>query len=137
MIFVRYILIQVFAYIIDMGGFLALVYLDFLGPIISNVFGKVAAGIFAFIVHRRFTFRLERKEHNRKQMYRYFFLLSVNVPVSSGVLWVVLVFINNPVVAKLLSDILVVLFSFWLSKIWVFVPDNQVKTKLSHEKISP
>jgi len=106
MIFVRYIAIQVLAYSIDMGVFLASIYLGSLGPIISNTFGKIAAGIFAFLAHRKFTFRLDRKKYKSKQIYRYFVLLGLNVPVSAGVLSAVLLVINDSTLAKFLSDAL-------------------------------
>lgn len=137
MTFVRYVAIQIFAYGIDMGVYLASLYLGFLGPIISNVLGKISAGIFAFIVHRSFTFRLDKKKHNSKQMYRYIFLLGLNIPVSSVVLGLVLLIINNPVVAKFLSDVLIVLFSFWLSNKWVFVSGTEDVDSTSHERIVP
>ena len=94
MTFIRYIATQLAAYGIDMGLFLALVYVGSLGPIIANVFAKIAAGIFTFFVHRSFTFRLEKRKHNRKQMYRYFMLLGLNVPLSAGVLGLLLLVID-------------------------------------------
>lgn len=137
MTFVRYIAIQVLAYGIDMGVFLVSIYLGSLGPIISNTFGKIAAGIFAFLAHRKFTFRLDRKKYNSKQIYRYFLLLGLNVPISAIVLSVVLLAINNPVVAKFLSDVLIVLFTFWLSKVWVFVADNEDNDSSPNEGTVP
>lgn len=137
MTFVRYIAIQVFAYAIDMGIFLALIYLGFLGPIMSNIFGKIAAGAFAFLAHRRFTFRLDKKKHNGKQKYRYFLLLGLNIPISTAVLGIALFIIDYPVVAKLLSDVIIVLFTFWLSKTWVFAPDIKVDNSSSRERIVP
>ncbi len=137
MSFIRYIAIQLFAYCIDIGGFLALIYLGVFGPIISNIPGKIAAGFFAFIAHRSFTFRLDKNNHNRKQMYRYFLLLGLNVPVSSVMLALVLLIIDNSIFAKLLSDAFIVIFSFWLSKSWVFVPSIEGNDISSHKRIVP
>lgn len=123
MTFIRYLIIQIIAYGIDMGVFLAFVYLGYLGPIASNAIGKVAAGIFAFLSHRSFTFRLEKDMHSGKQKYRYFLLLGLNVPISSIVLAIVLMVIDYPVFAKIISDVVIVVFSYWMSKTWVFVPD--------------
>jgi putative flippase GtrA len=131
MTLVRYIAIQLIAYGIDMGLFLAFIYLGYLDPLVSNILGKVAAGIFAFLVHRSFTFRLDKKEHSKKQKYRYFLLLGSNVPLSSLVLGLFLQAINYPVVAKLLSDVVIVVISFCVSKKWVFVADTDAETSSS------
>jgi putative flippase GtrA len=135
--FFRYIAIQVAAYCIDMGIFLILVYLGFLGPIPSNVLGKIFAGIFAFFIHRSFTFRLDKRKRNGKQMFRYLCLLGLNVPISSGVLGLVLLIITTPVYAKFLSDMFIVLFSFWVSRKWVFVPDYENNNPSSDEQVIP
>ena len=136
MTFVRYIAIQLLAYGIDMGVFLVSVYLGYLGPIISNTLGKITAGIFAFLAHRKYTFCLDREKYNKKQMYRYFFLLGINVPISAMVLSLILLVINNPVVAKFLSDVLVVLFTYWLSKTWVFTTDDKKEDSSAKERTS-
>lgn len=125
MMFVRYLIIQVIAYGVDMGVFLAFVYLGNLGPIISNAIGKIAAGIFAFLSHRSYTFRLDKAKHSGKQMFRYILLLGLNVPISSVVLAIVLYVIDYPVIAKIISDVVIVMFTFWVSKTWVFVPECQ------------
>ena len=123
MTFVRYLVIQVIAYGLDMGVFLAFVYTGLLGPVMSNALAKVAAGAFAFVTHRSFTFRLDKGKHSGRQMLRYIMLLALNVPLSSIVLGMVLFAVSHAVVAKIISDIIVVSFTYWLSKTWVFVPD--------------
>ena len=124
MTFARYIAVQLFAYGIDMGIFLALLNFVFEGPIISNVLGKIAAGVFAFLLHRSFTFRFERGKRGGRQVFRYFLLLGLNIPVSAAALGLLLLIIDIPVAAKFISDVICVLFSFWLSKIWVFSSDQ-------------
>jgi len=116
----KYIGIQVIAYAIDMGLFAALLYAGYFGPIIANVFGKLAAGIFAFILHRSFTFKLQKDEHDHSQVWKYFLLLGANIPLTALILAGFLLFITMPVYAKLASDVIAVLLSFWLSKNWVF-----------------
>lgn len=120
MTFVRYIAVQVVAYGIDMGVFLAVLSLGIFGPVISNVPAKIAAGVFAFFVHQHFTFRVSRAEREKKQAVQYFLLLALNVPISSAVLSLVLLVIDWTVPAKFVSDVLCVAFSFWVSKKWVF-----------------
>lgn len=125
MTFARYIAVGLFAYGIDMGVFLALLNFVLEGPLISNVLGKIVAGVFAFLSHRSFTFRLDRRRRERKQVFRYLLLLGLNVPLSAVSLGLVLLVINIPVAAKVVSDVICVLLSFWVSKTWVFAHDRQ------------
>ena len=59
-------------------------------------------------------------------MYRYFMLLGLNVPLSAGVLGLLLLVIDHPVIAKFLSDIAILTLNFWLSKTWVFPADSDI-----------
>ena len=54
---IRYIIIAILAYIVDLGGFLALIYFG-TRPIIANIIVKIVAAIFGFYAHRRFTYRI-------------------------------------------------------------------------------
>ena len=120
MTFVRYVIIQLLAYAIDMGGFLALLHLGLLGAIYANAVSKIAAGCFAFVAHQSFTFRLEKGRHDFKQVIRYAALLTINVPLSSTVLAAVLLVVEQAVVAKFISDVACVALTFFTSKMWVF-----------------
>ena len=153
MTFLRYLLIQVLAYGIDMGLFLSILHLDFNwdGPILANVVSKLAAGCFAFVAHRNFTFAVEGSGFARSQAARYFLVLAVNVPVASAILGLflillplvvnvpmvsailglILLWIPLPVVAKFLSDIVCVSLSYILSKHFIYkvqtpMPDSTV-----------
>lgn len=120
MTFMRYLLIQVFAYGIDMGAFLLLIQFDLVGPIIANIFSKLAAGCFAFVAHRRYTFNVASSGFAGKQAVRYFIVLAANVPVASAILVFILIWVPLPVLAKFLSDILMVALSYVLSKKFIF-----------------
>jgi putative flippase GtrA len=120
MTFVRYVAIQVIAYAIDMGMFLLLLKTELAGTIVSNVFAKLVAGIFAFVLHRNFTFRAENNQTIRHQAIRYFLLLSLNVPFASALLAVVLLIITEPVIAKLIADVVSVALTYALSKHFIF-----------------
>ena len=120
MTFLRYLLIQVFAYGIDMGTFLFLLHFDLAGPIIANIGSKLAAGSFAFVAHRRYTFNVAEPSFAGRQAVRYFIVLATNVPVASAMLVFVLIWVPLPVVAKFLSDIVMVALSYVLSKKFIF-----------------
>ena len=106
MTLVRYIAIQLLAYGIDMGLFLIILKIGLTGPIFANVLAKLAAGFFAFIVHRNFTFRMVDRYAIRKQAFRYFALLALNVPVASIILAGLLIGFNMPSVIKFISDVI-------------------------------
>lgn len=121
MTFLRYVVIQGFAYVIDMGSFLFILHLGVAQPIVANIFAKLAAGAFAFFAHRRYTFR-----HGgsgvffRRQAMLYFLLLVANVPIASAILAVILIWLPIPVAAKFLSDILSVALSYGFTKHFIF-----------------
>lgn len=120
MTFMRYVAIQLIAYGIDMGLFLIVLKLGLSGPILANVLAKLAAGIFAFIVHRNFTFRVADNSTIKHQAVRYFLLLALNVPVASAILAALLVWITQPVAAKFIADIICVFLTYALSKYFIF-----------------
>lgn len=120
MTFLRYLAIQVLAYGIDMGSFLFALHFGLAGPIVANVVAKLAAGGFAFAAHRHFTFDVGGSGFIKRQAVRYFLLLAANVPIASGLLALTLLWIPVPVVAKLLSDVVGVVFTYVLSKHFIF-----------------
>jgi putative flippase GtrA len=128
--FLRYLIIQAIAYAIDMGLFVALLYSSPLDAFFSNILSKIAAGIFAFLVHQNFTFRVDKSNKNKTQAIRYFILLGLNVPISSMVLSSLLHVVEMAIAAKFMSDVFCVLLSFYVSKKWVF-PSS------SHRDASP
>lgn len=121
MAFFRYVLIQVLAYIVDMGGYVLCLATGIFNPVAANVLVKLAAGLFAFVAHRHFTFQSGASADRAHQAVRYFILLGLNVPFASLLLALILFWITDPVIAKFLSDVVSVGSSFWLSKRFVFI----------------
>ncbi len=134
MTFVRYVAIQVLAYVIDMGVFLVILRSEVFMPLVANILGKVAAGVFAFVAHRVFTFRVAEKASKKHQAIRYFALLGLNIPLSSAVLYLMLVYIANPVVAKFISDVVCLVLTYSLSKHFVFVGKHKKPKKVKGGK---
>lgn len=120
MTFLRYGLVQVFAYGIDFGGFLLLMSVGGMAPVTANLICKAAAGVFAFAAHRHFTFRVDRGGNSLKQGIRYFALLGLNIPLSTGLLVLLLRWVPYPAAAKFVADVLIVVFTYWVSKTLVF-----------------
>lgn len=134
MTFVRYFLVQLVAYFIDMGGFLLLLKMD-VDWLVANIVSKLLAGLFAFLAHRHFTFSGATATDSRIQAFKYFLLLSLNLPLSTLVLGQALKFVSYPVVAKFIADAICILFTFWLSKRVVFSKsEGEVATTPAPEK---
>lgn len=131
MTFIRYVSIQLLAYGIDMGMFLLILQTGLAAPIWTNVLVKLAAGIFAFILHRYFTFRTAESGTIRHQAVRYFVLLALNIPVASAVFVLLLVWITEPVAAKFIADIICVALTYAVSKRFVFTGQQK---RLDSEK---
>lgn len=120
MTFLRYIAVQLVAYGIDMSVFLAVLFSGALGPVETNVIAKLSAGLFAFVAHRQFTFRVAESIAAKEQAIRYFVLLALNVPVASVILTFLLLWIPEPVMAKFIADVICVGLTYLLSKHFIF-----------------
>ena len=136
MTFIRYVIIQLVAYVVDIGVFLLALKVGLFSPIISNIFSKITAGTLAFVAHRNFTFNSNNSADRLHQAIRYFILLSLNVPLSSGILAFFLLFIDNQIIAKVLADVLSVMLIFWLSKSFVFVTKKNFEASFNEKKDS-
>ena len=103
-----------------MGGFLLVLKMDIFGPVIANIIGKSAAGTFAFIAHRNFTFRSNERADKKRQAIRYFLILALNIPFSTAILSLFLIWIKEPEIAKFLADGICVVLSYLISKKFIF-----------------
>jgi putative flippase GtrA len=115
----KYSVIQVIAYLMDYGIFIVLTFLFSAPPLPSNVAGKIISGIFSYFSHRHFTFSREEKSNVWAEAVRYFSVLGLNVPLSSGLLAVFSQFLPL-LVAKFIADVLCVALSFKLTQSVVF-----------------
>ncbi|WMN19751.1 GtrA family protein [Pseudomonas piscis] len=123
MTFIRYGAVQVLAYALDMGAFLLLLSFFKNEPVLANIAGKGVAGVFAFFLHRHFTFQ-STASNSKVQAIRYFSLLVVNIPIVSILLGAGLYFFDNPAVVKFIADVACVLLTYWVSKLFVFHSDK-------------
>ncbi len=124
--FFRYIIIQLLAYVVDMGSFLLMLGMLFAcHPIVANITGKLAAGMFAFIAHRNITFKSNHKKDKAAQARRFFILCICNIPLSSMLFLLLLRGVSNAVLAKFMADVFYVFFNYWISKSFVFVAQKQ------------
>lgn len=127
MTFIRYGAIQLMAYALDMGTFLLLMALFKDQPVLANIAGKGVAGVFAFFLHRHFTFQ-STGVGSKAQAVRYFSLLAINIPAASALFSVGLYFVNSPAPVKFVSDVACVVLTYWISKLFVFHSDTRPPT---------
>ena len=132
--FARYIAVQLGAYGLDIGVYLGALLFFGSGALVANASGKISAGIFAFYTHRNYTFNAASEGEHGRQASLYVLVLSLNVPLSSAVLWAILSIFPSPVSAKILADIVCVVFTYWLIRRYVFSVDRKYPTGLSIKK---
>ncbi len=118
--FMRYLLVGVVTYGVDISVFLVLLNLFGTDLLLANAVSKVSAGLFSFFAHRIFTFGVVAPLGRGRQAIRYFILLALNVPLSALILSAMLLINPMEVGAKLQSDVIIVLISYAQSKFIVF-----------------
>lgn len=118
--FARYVAVQLVAYAVDLGVFVVLFHGGLARAVAANLAAKVAAGAFAFVVHRTFTFGVRGRDRIHGQMLRYALLLALNVPLATAMLVAVSWLVPDLVLAKVLADIACVGLTFLLVRHGVF-----------------
>lgn len=117
--FLRYNLVQISAYVLDIGTFLVLIFLLPSQLVFSNISGKIVAGIYAFYFHKHFTFKSTGKGRVRGELFRFTVLLGLNSLLSTLLLLVLAPYFVEGV-AKVIADIICVGLSFFLANKLVF-----------------
>lgn len=118
--FARYVAVQLAAYAVDMGVFLLLFHGALARAVAANLAAKVAAGAFAFVAHRAFTFGVRGRDRIHGQALRYALLLALNVPLATAMLVVVSWLVPDLVLAKVIADVACVGLTFLLVRHGVF-----------------
>lgn len=117
--FIRYVLVAGLAYGIDFGGFIFLLSIGY-PPLWANTLIKVVAAIFGFFAHRYFTYSIKVRDGMGREAIRYFGLAFFYTPVSSALLYGLMLIIPNPVYAKVISDISLFILMFWVTSKFAF-----------------
>ena len=99
-----------------MSAFVLLIKLSLSGILFANVGAKLAAGIFAFAMHRKFTFKSDQSGS-----IKYFILLAINIPISSAVLSLIFAWKLKPELAKIISDLICLFLTYIMTKKLVFI----------------
>lgn len=125
--FVRYLMVQLVGYGLDMGSFILLITYFAIDPIPANIVGRLISGVFAFFIHRRFTFSEAGSGPKVQQAARYFTLMVVNLPISSLILSATLWMIPMATLAKFVADVMGIFLTYWLTKRFVFLSGSAVQ----------
>ena len=106
----RYLLVALAAYFIDFVGFIIILYLFEISPVIANIVIKVFASLTGYFLHKKFTYKLSKMHMTGS--FLWFGSAFIYTPLSSILLSILLLYIQNPIIAKFISDILMYFLSY-------------------------
>ncbi len=119
---VRYCLVGVLVYASDFCVFILIVFWD--GTIYqeANIAGRIVGAVLGFILHKKYTFSdLQQSDGVYRQLIGYLALFGSNAILSALFLWVAVDFLSlNVLLSRLLVDVLIVAFSFFVSRFLIF-----------------
>lgn len=127
--FIRYILIAGIIYVIDLGGYYLLLQAG-VGHLLANVIVKVVAVLTGFYLHRRFTYQITERQDAVAHAKKYFGLAFVYTPVSSVTLFLVMLVLPKPVIAKIISDVLLFIGTYWVTTQFTFKTSRSADRKV-------
>ena len=110
----RYIVIAGLAYLVDVGGFYMLISIGW-SAVVSNVIVKVVAMIFAFFMHRRFTYLITGNRNRKSHAIKYFLIGFIYTPTSTLFLYYLMLLEINAMYAKIVSDIVLFTVTFFVT----------------------
>jgi putative flippase GtrA len=122
---VRYILVAISAYIVDIGVFSILYQGDLASIAASNITGKISTAIFGFFAHRRVTFGLTGHRNIGKEAIKYFTIAALYAPFTTGLLLLLGPISPNTTIAKIIADTIGVGATFIVSKLFIFTKPGQ------------
>ena len=116
----RYVLIQLFAYALEFTTFWLVLRADadMAGP--ANVAGKAAAGLFALLAHRAFTFPGPQRHSRLVQALLYAASLALNALLGTLLLLGLLRLGLPAAPAKIISDTVMIVATFFVSRHVIF-----------------
>lgn len=115
----KYTIVGLIVYSMDMGGFVFLINSLDIPPVLANIVSKLIASIFGFLAHKKFTFKVENS-NNKTLVFKSTILAVLNMYLSSFILYLLLIILNNPEVCKFIADISVFLLTYILNKYYIF-----------------
>jgi len=117
---IRYLITGVIVYLIDMFFFLFSFYLLGFNAMVSNSAAKLLGGLSGFFLHRRITFNVGKSNYKATQKYKYSLLLLFTYTGSIVLFYFALLILQNEILAKFISDVVIIVLSYTISKFWIF-----------------
>ena len=118
---VKYLFVGVMIYLIELGTFLVLTFLESELYLFANIAAKVFAAGCGFFLHKHITFSWDQEHNTRSQLIKYIALLLFNLILASTMLYVSVEILNlNVFIMKLIIDIIVIALAFLISRRFVF-----------------
>tara|TARA_B100001029_G_C15030633_1_gene436698 strand:+ start:423 stop:803 length:381 start_codon:yes stop_codon:yes gene_type:complete len=119
---IKYGITQISVYAIDLLVFIFFYeFLDFI-YVFANTFSKLIACLLAFFIHKFVTFKSQGKL--KEELLKYFGFLPINIIFGTLLLGFLLEFSLDYKIAKILSDVIVFIFSFIVAKKFIFKSFN-------------
>lgn len=116
----RYLIVAVIVYVIDMGGYIGFIKVGFT-PVFANVLIKLFATGFGFFAHRYFTYQIKDTIGISRHALKYFTTVVLYIPISSVLLYLVLMVLPYPVYAKFGCDMILFVIVYWLTSKFIFL----------------
>ena len=118
--FIKYSLIQVTSFGIDLLIFYNFYYFLINSILISNFSSKIFSSLFSFICHRHLTFKSNYRENISTSLVKYYLFVILNIPITSFLTFLLNIFISNILFSKILADIIYFILGYFISKKFIF-----------------
>lgn len=120
----RYVIVGVVVWSIELAIFYLLFYGGILGLVFANVLARTVSSFAGFFMHKSFTFTFDGKI-NTTHALKYIVLVCVNIPINTALLYAMQGLVDSPL-CKPISDIVVIMGSFLVTKIYIFGKNRSV-----------
>lgn len=119
---IRYCLVGALIYLSDFGIFSLIVFFNAQMYLEANIVGRIVGAVLGFLLHKKYTFAdLKQSTGIYTQLVSYAVLFGLNTMLSVILLWgAVKVLTLNVLVSRLLIDVLIIAFSFVVSRFFIF-----------------
>ena len=118
---VTYLIVGGVVYLFDVSIFAAVIYMFPGSYAVGNVLAKAGGALLGFILHDQITFSGTKNLTAKKRLLRYCLLWLFTVTLAVALLYVFIEYLYMPeMIAKIISDIIVIIIAFLVSKYTVF-----------------
>lgn len=115
----RYMGVQGFSYCLEMGLFYTLYSYVKIENYLANLTAKIIVGIFAYIMHSKYSFR-QKSDESSLVFIKYTGLLMANVFFSTVIFCRIYEFVEYDVISKFVADFAYFYINFVLCKNFIF-----------------